>query len=80
MQARAFAMLFPGEISGSELDHFFLRALELYREVLALDDPRTLRLIYGLGHGYAFNWEDAKVVPLIEDALERALDVQFVKL
>jgi hypothetical protein len=32
----------------------------------------TLRLIYGLGLGYAFNFQPAKAAPLVADALERS--------
>ena len=45
---------------GPNVEPLFLQALALHREVLGPDDPGTLRLIYGLSHGYAFNWQDGE--------------------
>jgi tetratricopeptide (TPR) repeat protein len=72
MQARASTLMFLGETPWTELEPLFLQALALHDEVLGPDDLGTLRLIYGLGVGYLYNWQEAKAELLIVDALERS--------
>lgn len=72
MQARAFTLLYLGEVPWNEVEALFLRALVKHREILGPDDPAILRLIYGIGLGYSVNIQDQKAAPLLEDALENA--------
>ena len=60
MQARASTLVYLGEMPWTELDQLFLQALALHREVLGPDNLATLRLIYGLGLGYDFNFQPAR--------------------
>jgi eukaryotic-like serine/threonine-protein kinase len=72
MQARAFTLLYLGEVPWSEVEGLFLEALAKHREVLGRDDPATLRLIYGIGLGYNMNQQEGKGAPLVEEALDHA--------
>ena len=72
MQARAVTLVYSGGLPWTELEQLFLHSVALHREVLGPDDPRTLRMIYGLCNGYFLNWQDAKAEPLLVDTLERS--------
>ena len=72
MQARAVTLVYSGGLPWPELEQLFLHSVALHREVLGPDDPRTLRMIYGLCNGYFLNWQDAKAEPLLVDTLERS--------
>ena len=66
----------PGAKPWTELESLFLQALALHREVVGPEEPRKLRLVHGLGAGYALNWQPAKAELLTVDALalcQRAL-------
>src|ERR1051326_1044877 len=71
-QARSYTMVYSGVVPWAEVEPLFLQALALHREVLGPDNLATLRLIYGLGLGYDFNFQPAKAAPLVADALERS--------
>jgi len=75
MLARAATQMMIGDMSGAETESFLLRALQLHREVLGPDDPRTLRVVYLIGVGSYLHFLDAKAAPLIADALERSTRV-----
>jgi tetratricopeptide (TPR) repeat protein len=72
MQARAAAQMLTGEMSGPEIESFLLKALQLHRELIGPDDPRTLRVIFLLGVGSYLHFLDAEAAPLLVDGLQRA--------
>jgi len=72
MQARVAAQMMIGELPGPEIESLLLKALQLHREVLGPDDPRTLRMIFLLGVGSNLHFWDNEVTPLLKDGLERS--------
>ena len=72
MQARAATLVYSGTAPWTELEPLFVKTLGLHREVLGPDNPATLRLIYGFGLGYLFNYQPAKAAPLVADVLDRS--------
>ena len=73
MQARALALAFQGARPWLELERFFFRTLDLHRELFGLDDPRTLRLIYGFGLSCTIRGGSTeRIKPLVTEAVHNA--------
>lgn len=71
-RTRPSPMVYSGAVPWAEIEPRFLEALAMHREVPGPDSPATLRLIYDLGLGCAFNFRPAMGAPLVAEGLRRS--------